>query len=103
MKGAFILAPGFTTKFAGNFGTVNGAMAADSFSFTGNAGGTVHGPIVNYSDSVFSLSGNSNLTFDRSDVPAMPPGFVLIASPANTRASASAVIPWPLSHTSRAQ
>ena len=75
MPGAFILAPGFGLKFTGNFGTVNGCMAADEFKWTGNAGGTVHGMIINYSDSEFKLTGNSHLIFDRSDASGMPPGF----------------------------
>lgn len=75
LPGAFILAPGFGLQFTGNFGTVSGAMAADEFKFAGNAGGVVHGPIINYSDSEFKLTGNSNLIIDRSDVPDIPPGF----------------------------
>lgn len=75
MPGSFLLAPGFGVQFTGNFGTVSGAMAADNFKWTGNAGGTVHGCIINYGDSQFKLSGNSNLTFDRSDDPVTPPGF----------------------------
>jgi hypothetical protein len=67
--GAFILAPGFGLSFAGNFGTVNGAIAGAAFNFTGNAGGTVCGPIISYSDSVLTvdnLLGNCHLSFDRS-------------------------------------
>lgn len=75
MPGSFILAPGFGVTFTGNFGTVNGCMAADSFTFTGNAGGTVNGPIINYSDSDLSLTGNSSLTINRLNSPAVPPGF----------------------------
>ncbi len=75
MPGSFVLAPGFSLQFTGNFGTVSGAMAADEFKFAGNAGGIVHGPIINYSDSEFKLTGNSNLIIDRDDVPDIPPGF----------------------------
>ena len=64
LKGAFMLAPGFTTKFTGNFGTVNGVMAAERFTFTGNAGGTVRGSIISYGTDVFRMTGNSHLTFD---------------------------------------
>ena len=75
MPGAFLLAPGFGAEFAGNFGTVSGCMAADRFKFTGNAGGTVKGGVINYGDTEFKLTGNSNVTVDRSDSPEEPPGF----------------------------
>lgn len=75
LPGSFILAPGFGLRFTGNFGTVGGCMAADSFAFTGNAGGTVHGGIINYSDSQFSLTGNSQITIDRDGTPTDPAGF----------------------------
>ena len=75
MPGSFLLAPGFGVSFTGNFGTVNGCMAANSFSFTGNAGGRVTGGIINYGDSQFSLTGNSSLIIDRKNAPTVPPGF----------------------------
>jgi Tfp pilus assembly protein PilX len=77
MPGSFILAPGFGLEFVGNFGTVGGGMAADEFKFTGNAGGLVRGMIINYSDSAFTLTGNSRIRFDRSSSPDIPPGFSL--------------------------
>ena len=73
--GSFLLAPGFGVEFTGNFGTVGGTMAADMFKFTGNAGGTVHGSLICYSDAEMKMTGNSNLTFDRSASPGTPPGF----------------------------
>jgi hypothetical protein len=84
MPGSSILAPGFGLTFTGNFGTVGGCMAADSFSFTGNAGGTIRGGIINYSDSQFSLTGNSSIIVDRSGTPTTPPGFAL---PSTTKAN----------------
>lgn len=77
MPGAFILAPGFGLSFTGNFGTVSGCMAADSFTFTGNAGGTIRGGIINYSDSRFKLAGNSSVIIDRDGTPNTPPGFIM--------------------------
>lgn len=74
LPGSFLLAPGFGVSFTGNFGTVNGTMAADKFSFTGNAGGTVYGSIINYSDSLFTMSGNSSLIFDRTKYAGTAPG-----------------------------
>lgn len=77
MPGSQILAPGFGVQFTGNFSMLNGAIAADKFTFTGNAGGTVRGPVICYSDSDFTLTGNSQLRFDRSMYDRTPPGFAL--------------------------
>ncbi|MFW6155337.1 MAG: hypothetical protein ACOC95_08980 [Planctomycetota bacterium] len=75
MPGSMLLAPGFGVHFTGNFGTVNGALAADKFMMTGNAGGIVHGPIICYSDSDFTLTGNAHFAIDRSQYDGDPPGF----------------------------
>ena len=76
MTGSTILAPGFGLDFRGNFGTISGGMAADKFTFAGNAGGTVKGTIINYSDTLMDLRGNANFTFDRSGCPDNPAGFI---------------------------
>ena len=75
LPGTFLLAPGFSTSFAGNFGTVNGAMAAEEFKFAGNAGGVVRGPVICWGDYPFKLTGNSSLTIDRQGNHGLPPGF----------------------------
>jgi hypothetical protein len=75
MPGASLLAPGFGVTFTGNFGAVGGCLAADAFTWTGNASGTIYGPIINYGDSTFTLTGNSRITIDRSTHPQDPPGF----------------------------
>lgn len=75
MPGSAILAPGFETKFLGNFGTVGGAMVAEKFTFRGNAGGTVKGPIISYGDEPFKMTGNARLIIDRSEHDEIPPGF----------------------------
>lgn len=80
MPGAFLLAPGFGVEFTGNFGTVAGWMAADTFKWTGNAGGTVKGGIISYADTEFKLTGNSCLTFDRSGCSNKPAGFAPMPS-----------------------
>ena len=73
--GSFLLAPGFSASFGGNFQTINGVIAADSVSFTGNAGGTIKGSIINYSDTEMSFTGNSIITFDHSNSANNPAGF----------------------------
>ena len=75
MPGSAILAPGYEMKFSGNFGTVGGALAAEKFTLVGNAGGTVKGPVISYSDATFDMTGNAELTIDRSDYDKVPPGF----------------------------
>uniref|UniRef100_UPI0025C4D0D4 pilus assembly PilX N-terminal domain-containing protein n=1 Tax=Halomonas sp. TaxID=1486246 RepID=UPI0025C4D0D4 len=49
--GTFIMAPGFGVTFEGDFGTVNGAIAANGITFCGNAGGTIRGSVLNYAHS----------------------------------------------------
>lgn len=73
--GTFIMAPGFSVSFGGNFNTLNGAIAANGIEFFGNAGGTIDGSIINYSDSPMTLTGNSDLFFNRSGTDQMPAGF----------------------------
>ena len=71
--GTFVMAPGFNVSFGGNFGTLNGAIAANGIQFFGNAGGTIGGSVLNYSDTPMTLSGNSDLFFNRSGT--TPAGF----------------------------
>jgi hypothetical protein len=73
--GTFLMAPGFGASFGGSFDTLNGAIAANGINFFGNAGGTISGSILNYSDTPMTLSGNSDLFFNRSGVDEVPAGF----------------------------
>ncbi|MHC4617481.1 MAG: hypothetical protein ACYTEQ_06980 [Planctomycetota bacterium] len=73
----FILAPGFGLSFFGNFGTLGGCIAGNGITFTGDAGGTIEGTVINYSDQIpMELSGNNNLSFNRSGATEIPAGFV---------------------------
>ncbi len=74
--GTFLMAPGFGLSFGGNFHTLNGVIAGNGVTFFGNAGGTVNGSIINYSDETMTLSGNSDLYFNRSGTSSVPAGFV---------------------------
>ncbi len=89
LPGSFLLAPGFGVQFTGNFGTFNGTIAADKFTFSGNASGIIQGSLISYSDAEMVLTGNSNLTFDRSSSPSVPPGFT----------TPDALAPMPASYT----
>jgi hypothetical protein len=73
--GTFLMAPGFSAVFGGSFETLNGAIAANGVEFFGNAGGTIDGSILNYSDTPMTLTGNSDLFFHRSGTSQMPAGF----------------------------
>ena len=73
--GTFILAPGFSVSFNGNFDVLNGVIAASGIEFLGNAGGTINGSVINYSDEVMSLAGNTDLVFNRSGMQEVPAGF----------------------------
>jgi Tfp pilus assembly protein PilX len=74
--GTFIIAPGFNVSFGGNFTTLCGAIAGNGIEFSGNAGGTILGSVINYSDNQMTLCGNSDLYFNRSGTSEAPAGFV---------------------------
>ncbi len=76
VDGTFVMAPGFHVSFGGSFSTLAGAIAANGIEFFGNAGGTIQGSIINYSDNEMTLSGNSDLYFNRSGLDEVPAGFV---------------------------
>lgn len=74
--GTFAMAPGFHLSFGGSFDTINGAIAGNGIEFFGNAGGIINGSIINYADKEMTLSGNSDLYFNRSGTTQVPAGFV---------------------------
>jgi Tfp pilus assembly protein PilX len=74
--GTFVMAPGFSTSFGGSFDTLSGAIASNGIEFFGNAGGTINGSVINYSDDQMDLSGNSDLYFNRSGLTEAPAGFI---------------------------
>lgn len=72
--GTFIMAPGFAVSFGGNFGTLNGCIAANGVRTYGSAGGVIGGSIVNYSTEPMRLEG-SDLFFNRTGITDIPAGF----------------------------
>jgi len=74
--GTFVMAPGFHVSFGGSFSTLCGAISGNGVEFFGNAGGTINGSVINYSDEKMTLSGNSDLYFNRSGTTEVPAGFV---------------------------
>jgi len=73
--GTFVMAPGFGVSFGGSFSALCGAIAGNGVEFFGNAGGTINGSVINYSDEEMTLSGNSDLFFNRSGLTEVPAGF----------------------------
>jgi hypothetical protein len=76
LGGTFLLAEGFTAKFTGSFTTLSGSMVASGFEFSGDAGGTIRGSVVNLNDSYFNVKGSVGLTFDRAAANPHPAGIV---------------------------
>ncbi len=74
--GTFIMAPGFVVSVGGSSSMVSGTIAGNGISFFGNAGGTINGSVINFSDQQMTLTGNSDLVFDRSGLDDVPAGFV---------------------------
>ena len=74
--GTFMMAPGFQVSMGGNFSTLAGSIAGNGIAFYGNAGGTIDGSVVNYSNNEMTLDGNSDLIFNRSGLDETPAGFV---------------------------
>jgi len=73
--GTFLLAPGYAANFAGNFGTVNGAVVASQFDFAGTASGTIRGHVLNLADTAFDVRGSAHVTIDKRNASALPAGF----------------------------
>ena len=76
LTGSFLLAPGFSAQFSGNFSTINGCLVASEFKFTGDANGRIKGGCVNLRDSTFQMTGNANLTIDKNGAVENPAGLV---------------------------
>ncbi len=73
--GTFIVAPGFSLDFSGQDLNMNGAIAANGITFSGQAGGVVNGSLINYSQKSMLMSGQSALHFNRSGANSNPSGF----------------------------
>jgi hypothetical protein len=77
--GTFLMAPGFGVSFGGNFGVLNGCIAANGVRTYGNAGGEIGGSIINYSTTPMDLSGD-DLLFNKSGITDVPSGFTLTST-----------------------
>ena len=63
LSGSFMIMPGFSLSFAGNFNaTAYGTIVVDKASMTGSAIITLHGSLIIMSDTPMTMQGNSQLT-----------------------------------------
>jgi hypothetical protein len=76
LKGTFLLAEGWNLEFTGNFGVVNGYIVGSKFDFSGNAGGTIRGGIINLDDSFFEVDGDVDIIIDRDNAEDEPAGLI---------------------------
>ena len=74
LTGAMLLAPTFHLKMRGNFGVIGGSIVASKTEFSGNAGGTVKGSILNLENTAFSLTGNTDLVIESQGTADYPAG-----------------------------
>ncbi|MCK5174615.1 MAG: hypothetical protein KAR47_14575, partial [Planctomycetes bacterium] len=73
--GTFLIAPGFSADFTGQSNVINGVIAVAGIRFTGLAGGTINGSILNYSSEPMLMQGQGSLMFNRSGTDDSPAGF----------------------------
>ena len=90
-KGTFIMAPGFYADFTGQANVVNGVMAVAGVRFTGQAGGTINGSIINYANVQVTLEGQGHLQFNRSGTTTNPAGFTPVKTLAINQSSYSEI------------
>lgn len=74
LSGAMLLAPGFTATFRGNFGSVSGSIIASKLEFSGTAGGTVKGSVINLQDTALTLAGTSDIVIESQGTTDYPDG-----------------------------
>jgi hypothetical protein len=76
LTGAAILAPDFAVNFSGNFGSISGSIIASKMSFSGNAGGTVTGSVINLDDTAMTFSGNDTIKIQSQGTNNYPAGVI---------------------------
>ncbi len=74
--GTFVLAPGFAVTFSGQFSAINGTIAADKLTFTGQSEGIVNGAVIGLGNYPTALDGNVEIHVDRQGAYPNPAGFV---------------------------
>jgi len=62
LTGSFMLLPGFSVNFTGNFGAISGTIVVDKASFGGSSSGTLNGSLIILKDTPLTLSGSAQIT-----------------------------------------
>jgi hypothetical protein len=74
LTGSTLLVPGFTAKFGGNFNTIGGTIIGSQLEFSGTAGGTVKGSVINLRDSALTMSGTADIIIESQGTSNHPAG-----------------------------
>ncbi len=74
--GTFVVAPGFDVTFSGQFSAINGTIAADKLTFTGQSEGIVKGAVIGLGSYGVALDGSVEIQVDRLGTGPSPSGFV---------------------------
>jgi hypothetical protein len=74
MTGSFVLAPNFATGFTGSFGTVSGSIISGQVTFSGNAGGSIQGSIINMEQNTLAVGGSSDIVIIGTGTTNVPTG-----------------------------
>ena len=74
LTGSTLLLPGFEAKFGGNFGTIGGSLIASKMTFSGTAGGTIKGSVINLKDTALVLGGTSDIVIESQGTSNHPAG-----------------------------
>jgi hypothetical protein len=61
-------------KFGGNFNTINGTIIASRMEFSGTAGGTIKGSVINLRDTAVTLAGTSDIIIESQGTANHPAG-----------------------------
>jgi hypothetical protein len=74
LTGSMLLAPGFDVQFKGNFGAVGGSIIGSQLEFSGTAGGTITGSVLNLRDSAMTIGGTSDVVIQSVGTSNYPAG-----------------------------
>jgi hypothetical protein len=74
LTGSTLLVPGFKATFGGNFNTIGGTIIASEMEFSGTAGGTIKGSVINLRDSAVMFSGTSDIIIESQGTANHPAG-----------------------------
>jgi hypothetical protein len=74
LTGSALLLPGFATTFSGNFNTINGSLISSKMTYSGTAGGTIKGSVINLRDSSLDMGGTADIIVESQGTSNYPAG-----------------------------